>query len=322
MQNAASTDHNSMQAEEELVSVIICTRNRKDVVGQAVASVLANRYPNFELIVVDQSTDAATQQLLAPYLEDPRFRYNPTSTKGSGLARAIGISSARGEYVMMTDDDCDVPVDWIDRMLGVFEYAPKIAVVFCDVLPGSHDASKGFITVSIAKRNQLIRNLWEWCKAGGTNTGLGAGMGMRRSLVEKIGNFDKVLGAGTPFFSGEDPDVAIRSLLNGYNVYRTIDTCVQHHGFRTFDDGRKLMRGYMVGTAAMYSKLIKSGHWKVLPVLAFEVWRTVIKPMIVDLLHLRKPPVLGRAIGLSRGVIMAIQTPVDRAHAVFRVRAQ
>ena len=40
------------------VSAVICTRNRPDLIGTAVSSVLANTYPSFDLLVVDQSTDA------------------------------------------------------------------------------------------------------------------------------------------------------------------------------------------------------------------------------------------------------------------------
>lgn len=305
-----------------MASVVICTRNRSETINAAVASVLASTYLDFELVVVDQSTNDATARVLAPYFADSRLRYLPTLTQGSGVSRAIGISAARGDLVMMTDDDCDVPPEWIGDMVAVFARYPQVAVVFCDVMPGPHDPAKGFITISVAKKSRLIKNLWGWVAAGGTNTGLGAGMGMRRRVVEQIGNFDPVLGAGTRFFSGEDPDVAIRALLNGYYVYRTTEIAVQHHGFRTFAEGRQLMRGYMLGTAAMHAKLVKSGHWQILPVMGFEVWRTVIGPLLNDLIRLRKPPVLGRAVALARGWMMALRTPVNRRKSVFLAPAK
>ena len=45
---------------DPMVSAVICTRNRPDVVGQAVASVLASAYAPFDLTVIDQSTTDAT----------------------------------------------------------------------------------------------------------------------------------------------------------------------------------------------------------------------------------------------------------------------
>ena len=58
------------------VSAIICTRNRPDLIGRAVASVLDNDYAVFDLTVVDQSTDDATEQALRHLAGDPRLHYH------------------------------------------------------------------------------------------------------------------------------------------------------------------------------------------------------------------------------------------------------
>ncbi len=42
------------------ISVVICTRDRADLIGQAVESVAACDYPAFDLHVMDQSTDGGT----------------------------------------------------------------------------------------------------------------------------------------------------------------------------------------------------------------------------------------------------------------------
>ena len=51
-------------SEPTPVSAVICTRNRPDLIGTAVASVLANTYPTFDLLVVDQSTDGRTGDIV------------------------------------------------------------------------------------------------------------------------------------------------------------------------------------------------------------------------------------------------------------------
>src|SRR5918994_148366 len=53
------------------VSAVICTRNRPDLIGSAVASVLANTYPDFDLLVVDQSDDERTGQVAGALESEP-----------------------------------------------------------------------------------------------------------------------------------------------------------------------------------------------------------------------------------------------------------
>jgi GT2 family glycosyltransferase len=317
LQASLAEDGTNRAAHDVLASVVICTRNRSDLIGGAVRSMLYNTNPRFELVVIDQSTDGMTARALEPFLSDARVRYVPTSTRGLGMARALGVDLARGAIVLMTDDDCDVPADWVERMVAFFERSPQIAVVFCDVTAGPHDDALGFVPIALGKDDRLITNLREWCAAGGTNTGIGAGMGVRRAVAQQIGNFDPGFGAGTRFFSNEETDLSLRALLRGHHVYRTTQIAVRHHGFRTFAEGRDLMRGYMLGNGAMHAKLLKGGSWGMAMVWAFELWRTVLGPLLHDVVRLRKPPVLGRALALIRGSILGLRTPVDRANMLF-----
>ena len=59
------------------VSVLLCTRNRPQKLGRAVGSILANSYGDFELIVVDQSTDDDSGRTVAAF-RDPRI-VNPNT---------------------------------------------------------------------------------------------------------------------------------------------------------------------------------------------------------------------------------------------------
>jgi glycosyltransferase involved in cell wall biosynthesis len=297
------------------VSVIVCTRDRGASIKGAIETILANAYPSFELIVIDQSSDDLTDQTVKLFRSDPRLRYFRTDTSGSGLARHIGIEVAQSDIVFMTDDDCEVPPDWLSKMVALFERCPMVGMAFCDVVAGPYDPTKGFIPISESSVDRLITNLREWCAAGGA--GIGAGMGMRKSVVRAIGGFDAMLGAGGYFGSGAETDVALRMVLHGHHVYRTISTKVVHHGFRSFEQGRSLHRRYMRGVAAFYTKLVKCGYWEVLPVFLYETWRTVVGPALYYTLHLRKPPVLGRALYLLKGLLQGLRTPVDRNRELY-----
>ena len=58
-------EYGGIGREAPTLSVLICTRNRADKLKRAVESVLANSFTDYELIVVDQSTDGKTAATLA-----------------------------------------------------------------------------------------------------------------------------------------------------------------------------------------------------------------------------------------------------------------
>ena len=104
------------------VSAVICTRNRPDLIGNAVTSVLANTYPNFDLLVVDQSDDDRTGAIVRDLTADhPNLRYLHTSTPGLSRAYNIGVRETQGELLAFTDDDCIAPADWISTIEAAFE---------------------------------------------------------------------------------------------------------------------------------------------------------------------------------------------------------
>jgi glycosyltransferase involved in cell wall biosynthesis len=73
------TGSDRKSGEPPALSVVICTRNRPEKLTRAVASVLANSFADFELIVVDQSTDRRSADAMMSF-DDDRIRYYPTAT--------------------------------------------------------------------------------------------------------------------------------------------------------------------------------------------------------------------------------------------------
>ena len=103
------------------VSAVICTRNRPDKIGHAVASVLASGYPNFDLTVIDQSTtDGRGWPSRA---SSPPMTGSATSTPTWPACHApttLAIGSTTGEILAFTDDDCVVPTEWISKIVEAF----------------------------------------------------------------------------------------------------------------------------------------------------------------------------------------------------------
>jgi glycosyltransferase involved in cell wall biosynthesis len=85
------------------VSVILPTYNRDWILAEAIDSVLGQRYPDLELIVVDDGSTDRTAELLASYGE--RLRHIQQPNRGVSAARNTGIAAARGSLIAFLDSD-------------------------------------------------------------------------------------------------------------------------------------------------------------------------------------------------------------------------
>lgn len=93
------------------VSVIITTFNRQGLVQETIASVLAQSFTDFELIVVDDGSTDQTREALRSWMESGKITYIYQENAGLGAARNRGLAVARGEYLAFLDDDDLWPTD-------------------------------------------------------------------------------------------------------------------------------------------------------------------------------------------------------------------
>ena len=89
------------------ISAILPTRNRPRLVVEAAASVLAQRLPPDELLVVDDGSAGEARRALGPLLGGARFpvHFLRGPGRGPGAARNVGIEAAAGELLAFIDDD-------------------------------------------------------------------------------------------------------------------------------------------------------------------------------------------------------------------------
>ncbi len=296
------------------VSVVICTRNRGELVRDTLESVLANdTVIPFEVIVVDQSDDDRTSSAVGCFLSDPRFRYIRADSVGLSRARNVGIRCARGTAILMTDDDCQASPDWIDTMTRALYAYPNVGVVFCHVEAVPCDLDRGWTPGFPCLSERLIRT-WRDCRAP---HGMGAGMAVKKSVVETIGGFDEQLGAGAVFQTYEDIDLALRALLAGHEIYQTSRTSIRHAGFRDRETGRARLRADYYAMGAGHAKLIRCAGLSAVPILALDFWHLICVPALRHIVRLSKPPVFDRCINLARGFVRGWRMPANRQMSVF-----
>jgi len=295
------------------MSALVCTRNRGRLVSDTISSILSNTHPNFELVVVDQSSDGETGEALAQYCGDPRLKYLKSSTQGKGAALGVGLSETSGAVIAITDDDCIVPRRWLETFDQIFAEHPKVAVAFCSVEPAEHDPTQGFIPDFVRTSDRVLTTM----HAARHVRGLGAGIAVRRCMVEKLGGFDPMLGPGSRFPDCDDRDIAVRALLARYHVYETAAVAVKHFGFRTWREGSQLTRRNFLGIGAAYSKLLRCGHAKLVYIPVYEFVRSALWPPLWDVLRLRQPHGIVRITAFIEGFMEGIRTPIDRTTMMF-----
>ncbi|MBD8498538.1 glycosyltransferase family 2 protein [Paenibacillus sp. CAU 1523] len=102
--------------DSSLISIIIPTYNRKELLAKAIASVLAQTYKNWELIIVDDNSTDNTKELVAQFSStDSRIRYIKNNrSKGPSGARNTGILQAQGDVIAFLDSDDE----WFDYHLS------------------------------------------------------------------------------------------------------------------------------------------------------------------------------------------------------------
>jgi glycosyltransferase involved in cell wall biosynthesis len=242
-----------------LITVVLSTRNRGKAVAPTIKSILANEGLSFALHIVDQSDDDPTEKLVRGLGNNSGVSYFRTATKGLGLSRNTGIAHVQTELIALTDDDCEVPTTWLLEMIRAFEFRDRVAIVFGNVLPGKHDSSCGFIPAYVRTGACLVSKMSENHKIWG----IGACMGLRRSVWVQLAGFDEMLGAGSRFRSAEELDFAIRALQAGHSIYETDRVFVVHNGFRTWAEQRQLTYDYLYGIGAVFGKHLKCRQWSV-----------------------------------------------------------
>ena len=303
------------------ISVVICTRDRADLIGQAVESVAACDYPEFDLHVMDQSTDDATRTIVlalsAKHADRCPIHYHHLDQAGLSRAYNAGFRVSDGPVIACTDDDVIVPADWLAKIAHAFATDPELGLLYGQVLVADSLASvdPGTIVPSLvwSQRERLHesdRNFKVW--------GMGANMAVRRSALTNIGGFDEMMGGGAPLRSSQDFDFALRTYRAGYAVLLDPEVKVDHYGARTADQWPGTLAAYGVGDGAFLGKHIRCRDGFALWLLAKKVTHMVAK-VGADSVRARRP------IGpnsynrnLFTGLKQGARYDVDRTTRLYR----
>jgi O-antigen biosynthesis protein len=249
-----------------LISVIVCTRDRPQLLENCIAGLSRQRYPHFEVIVVDNApTGDLVRKVVTRLGPGPQYRYVVEPRPGLSWARNTGLAAARGEIVAFLDDDDDADQYWLMGIARGFARDNRIGCVTGSVLParldtpaqelfeqlGGHMKGRGFMPLRFlpsGPQSPLFPL---------PPFGVGANMAFRRQALTTIGGFDVALGAGTPTAACEDTLAMTLVLLQGYQIAYEPSAVMWHHHRLEIEGLEKQLHGYSIGLTAFYTALLR-----------------------------------------------------------------
>lgn len=105
-----------------MISVIMLTYNRENLVSRAIESILAQTYQDFEFIIVDNGSTDRSGEIAEGYaVKDRRIQVIHRRRGNIGAGRNTGLDAARGEYLTFIDDDDWAEPDFLEFLLNLLE---------------------------------------------------------------------------------------------------------------------------------------------------------------------------------------------------------
>lgn len=113
------------------VSVVMAAKNYARFLPEAVESVFAQTFGDWELVVIDDGSSDDTPRVVRPYLADPRVRYFRSDRLGQSRAKNLGAHFGRGRLVAFLDADDAWEPTKLEKQVALFDANPEVGVVFC-----------------------------------------------------------------------------------------------------------------------------------------------------------------------------------------------
>ena len=169
----------------ERVSVIMPCYNDGQYIEEALYSLRAQTYLNWELIVIDDGSDEPeTLRVLEQLEEMPYVRLLRTNHVRPAGARNAGIQAARGTYILPLDADDTIEPTYMEKAVKILNENPHVGVVYCKAdLFGEQSGPWGLPDYSLRAMLQdnivFVTSMFrreDWERVGGFNTNMHAGM--------------------------------------------------------------------------------------------------------------------------------------------------
>lgn len=200
------------------VSVVIPTYYSYATLPDCLTALQAQTYTDFEVIVVNSSQETKTAQLMTSQFPEVHFHQSP-SRLYPHAARNIGIGSASGKFIVLTDPDCIASPNWLKELVITH-------LAGADIVGGSHGvAESGLLSMAV----HLIKFYWILPNLpSGTRDILpSANVGYARHVLEQTGELNGSVFCGDAILAWEAGKL-------GYVLKFVPSAIIHHHHADTF----------------------------------------------------------------------------------------
>ncbi|HXF68931.1 MAG TPA: glycosyltransferase family 2 protein [Thermoflexus sp.] len=267
---------------EPLISVIIPNWNGAAHLPTCLEALRRQTYARREVLVVDNGSTDDSLQLLARY---PEVRVL-TLGRNRGFAGAVneGIRAARGEIIVLLNNDTEASPTWLEALAAAFERHPDAGllasrIMLFDRRDVFHSAGDYYRVDGIpGNRGVWEKDVGQYDREEEVFSACGAAAAYRRELFDDIGLFDEDF-----FYSCEDVDLAWRAQIAGWNCWY-VPTAVVYHKLSatgggptaSFYDGRNFIyliaKDYPVGLLRRFWPRVVRAQLRIAWE-AFRAWR-------------------------------------------------
>jgi len=170
-----------------IVSVIIPTYNRSEMLIRSIESVLYQTYKDFELIIVSDGSTDGTDKIVASYA-DPRIRFlKHEKSRGASAARNTGIRASIGTYIAFLDDDDEWTHNKLEVQVPIIEKsAPEVGLVYAWMEYFENGKSRRIHAPEL--RGNVFVEMLDKQAIGGCPTVI-----IKREIIKNVGYFDESL---------------------------------------------------------------------------------------------------------------------------------
>lgn len=211
-----------------MISIVIPVYNQHELTLDCITAIRKHTNQDCEIIIIDNGSTPPIKQPYTGFIETIIIR----NEENLGFPKAVnqGIQPAKGEHIILLNNDVIVTPGWADKLINALDQF--------DIVGPMTNYCAGLQKVQIpaySNEDELDKSAMEWAgeyegETQPVNFIIGFCMAFKKSLFEEVGEFDTSLWP----CSGEEVDFCYRAKQSGYTVGIVKDCYVHHEGSQTF----------------------------------------------------------------------------------------
>jgi len=238
-----------------MISVVICTYNRKQYLKKAIDSVLKQTLNQglFELIIVDNNSSDGTKNFVQNKYSNVKnnIKYVMETNQGISYCRNTGIANSNFDYTAFLDDDGIAEPRWLEFMFNIIAGKnEKIACATGDVIPIWEIPRPDWLITDF----DIYYSIFQLSKerfiytTDHIHTPAGCNVIYNKEILLKFGGFNTKLGRKNKnLISGEETLLHKQMIKNGYKLIYIPDIRINHHVHKTRISKKWLLKRYFWG---------------------------------------------------------------------------